>query len=659
VLLVLAGLLHYPQPYDNVVSWVNEKTGWSLPEYSKAPFKLGLDLQGGASLMYEAHTEDIEGVSAEDAVAGVRDVIERRVNAIGVAEPLVQTTKVGDSHRVIVELAGITDVNEAINLIGETPLLEFREENNEPPRELTAEEQDLLGEFNKDLKAAADQALRELRANPTAWGDKVQELSDDPIQIKSQGGSIGAVAQTNDLYDIAANVDAGQVGRTYFEDDAAIQIIRVDSKENVEEISASHILICFEGASRCAAESPLSKEDALAKAQELKAQATPANFADLAKANSTEPNADRSGGDLGSFRKGVMVQEFEEAVLAMQVGAISEPVETEFGYHLIYKKGVETVTDIEVSRIYLKKQTALDYVDQEPFVNTELNGAHLKRAQVQFQGQTNEPVVSLEFNEEGQQLFADITGRNLNRTVAIYLDGQIISAPRVQAVITTGEAIISGGFDIAGARVLAQRLNAGALPVPIELLSQQTVGATLGHESVSQSLFAGMIALLLVALYMIVYYRIPGLISVLALAFYGVLLLALFKIIGVTLTLAGLAGVTLSIGMAVDANVLIFERLKEELKSGKPYQSAVDEAFKRAWTSIRDGNVSTIITTVILGWFATSFIKGFALTLGIGVILSMFTAIVVTRVLMKIIARKSLVHKMPALFLQATKGDIK
>lgn len=658
IAFVLAGLLVYPAPYNATVGWLNEKTGLEIGSYKELPFRLGLDLQGGTHLEYAADTSQIVGIDQEEAIAGVRDVIERRVNAIGVSEPLVQTTKVGDEYRVIVELAGISDVNEAINLIGETPLLEFKEENTEPPRDLTQEERAALEAYNKELKTKAQEALRQVLATPEDFGSRVQELSQDPRQIKENGGSLGQIESGNELYTQIRNTAVGAITRTLVETEDGYSIVRVDTKDDIVEVQASHLLICFEGASRC--ETQISKEEALAKIQELKNQATPENFEQLVKENSTEPGADQSGGDLGSFRKGMMVAEFEEVAFSIPSRTISDVVETQFGYHLIYKKGETRIPAVTASRIFFKKQVDTDYVSNDQFKNTQLSGTHLERAQVQFQPQTNEPIVALTFNQEGAKLFEEITRKNLNKTVAIFLDGQIISAPRVQSVIANGEAVITGGFDIEEAKLLAQRLNAGALPVPIELIAQQTVGATLGKQSVADSLNAAMWGVILVALFMIVFYRIPGVLAVISLAFYGVMLLALFKLLGVTLTLAGLAGVTLSLGMAVDANVLIFERLKEEITSGKPYQSAVDEAFKRAWSSIRDGNISTLITTAILAWAATSFVKGFAVTLAIGVILSMFTAIVVTRILIKLVAKKSLVQKMPFLFLQrAQKGEQK
>jgi protein-export membrane protein SecD len=235
-------------------------------------------------------------------------------------------------------------------------------------------------------------------------------------------------------------------------------------------------------------------------------------------------------------------------------------------------------------------------------------------------------------------MFADITGRNINKPVAIFLDGIIISQPNVNEKITGGRAVINGSFSISEAKTLAQRLNAGALPVPINLISQQTVGASLGQVSLMTSLKAGLAGLLLVALFMIFYYRLPGLAAVLSLGIYGLAVLAIFKLPFFTLSLSGLAGFILSIGMAVDANVLIFERLKEEIKEGRPLSVAVENSFERAWPSIRDGNVSTIITSLILLWFSTSIVKGFALTLLIGILVSMLSAIYVTRNFLRIIS---------------------
>lgn len=447
ILLSVIGLGYmFPAQWNATVG----KTGL---EFKGTPFHLGLDLLGGAHLVYEADLSQVGESERADALRGVRDVIERRVNAFGVAEPVVQLT--GDT-RIIVELAGIQDVNEAINQIGETPILEFK--------------------------------------RPAAV---------DP-----------------------------------------------DAPDPMEGITVS---------------------------------------------------TDADGN-------------------ATLVGTDGEPVEL-------------------TSEIFAALQ------GNNQWENTELSGAHLKHASVEFDSNTGTPLVSLTFDSEGGEMFGKLTEELIGQKIAIFLDGSVISAPVVQDAIYGGQAQITGSDSIEEARTLAQRLNAGALPVPIELISQQTVGPTLGAISLERSLMAGAIGLVLIALFMLLYYRLPGLLAIAALVVYGVLVLSVFKMGSVTLTLAGIAGLILSIGMAVDANVLIFERLKEELASGRPLDRSIDEAVKRAWSSIRDGNITTLIACVILFGFSSSFIKGFALTLGIGVVASMLTAVVVTRAFLALAARWPLLNK--------------
>lgn len=280
---------------------------------------------------------------------------------------------------------------------------------------------------------------------------------------------------------------------------------------------------------------------------------------------------------------------------------------------------------------------------EEPdFIPSGLSGKHLKTAQLAFDPNTGVPQVDLEFNDEGAQLFLEITRRNVGKFLAIYLDGQPISVPRVNEEISGGKAVISGQFTIPEARELALRLKAGALPVPIHLVSQESIGASLGKESLDKSLKAGLVGLALVAGYMFIFYRLPGLISVLSLIIYSILVLSLYKLIPVTLTLAGVAGIILSLGMAVDANILIFSRIREELKSGKNLLPALDSGFHRAWLAIRDSQVTTLISAVILYMFSTSLVKGFALTLGLGTLISIFTAITVTKFMMSLFLRESL-----------------
>jgi preprotein translocase subunit SecD len=409
-----------PEAINGGINWIASSLPSSvagrLAHVPVVPFRLGLDLVGGAHLQYEADFSGLGDVNKAEAMEGVRDVVERRVNYFGVAEPVVQVT---GENRLIVEIAGITDIDEAIKLIGETPFLEFREQD------LTAE---------------------------------------------------GEVIQSGQLVN-------GEI--------------------------------------------------------------------------------------------------------------VPDP-----------------------------------WSGWKP---TGLSGKHVRHASLFFDPQTRQPEVLLELNEEGTTLFAEITRRNLGKPVAIFLDGQPISIPIVQSEINDGNAIISGNFTPSEAKQLVGRLNSGALPVPIRLIGQKTIGASLGQESLDASLRAGMWGLGMVALFMVVFYRLPGATSIVALGVYTLAVLAVYKLLPVTLTLAGIAGFILSLGIGVDANVLIFARMREELAAGKPLMTALREGFRRSWPSIRDSHVTTFIGAAVLYVFTTSIVKGFALTLGIGVILSLLTSTIVTR----------------------------
>ena len=302
----------------------------------------------------------------------------------------------------------------------------------------------------------------------------------------------------------------------------------------------------------------------------------------------------------------------------------------------------------------LATQSSTEFVDDGngnmipdvSFVDTGLTGRYLKRAQLSFSGAQggvgiSEPIVLIEFNKEGAELFADITKNNVGNVLAIFLDGEAISVPVIQSEITDGSAQISGDFEAEEARTLVRDLNLGALPVPIELISTQSIGASLGHDALTSGVNAALIGLFILSLFLILWYRLPGVISVVSLSIYLVMMLALFKLIPVVLTAAGIAGFILSIGMAVDANVLIFERVKEELEERNDLQEAIKQGFSRAWLSIRDGNISSIITAIILFWAGTSMVKGFALTFGLGVLISMISAIAVSRTFTLAIAGES------------------
>lgn len=425
ILTVLSVAVVLPEKYHGSPD-INISLG-PIKIQKKFSISLGLDLAGGSHLVFEANLDEIKGTDKELALEGVRNIIERRVNYFGISEAQVQTAKSGGSSRIIVELPGVEDVGSAVDLIGKTAQLKFREAPESTPEGEATVSALLYGPFT---------------------------------------------------------IDSGIVGR------------------------------------------------------------------------------------------------------------------------------------------------------------------NLKRAEIQFDQKSGEPVVGLTFDDEGAKLFADATKRNINRQLAIFLDDQIISAPRVNEVITGGQAQISGGFSIDEAKQLTTQLNAGALPVSIKLLAQSNIGPTLGQNAIDKSILAGVVGLAMVAFFMIGFYGLMGIIAVVALAIYGLVSFALFKAIPVTLTLSGIAGFMLSIGMAVDANILIFERMKEEIREGRLWQQAMEIAFGRAWDSIRDANVTTLLTAFILfnplDWdFLPRFglIRGFALTLAIGVIVGLFTGVFVTRTLMRVFYR--------------------
>jgi len=487
----------------------------------------GLDLQGGIHLEYKADISQVPSGKEGEALSAAQAVIERRVNAFGVGEALVQLSQSGAEKRIIVELPGIKDIEEAKKMIKETPFLEFREP--------VAPDADIFKTFdtlNQSTKETAQSTL-----------DRAKKGED---------------------------------------------------------------------------------------------------FAALAKELSQDPGSKDKGGDLDFVKKGVFVPEFDAVLFNPDFKAGSvwpNLVESQFGWHIIKKieeRGEGDALEIHAAHILIVKRSIDQYPDLK-WVVTGLTGKNLKSASVDYQSQgVGSPQVALQFDAEGTKLFADITKKNIGKPVAIFLDKEIISQPTVQNEIVAGQAVITGNFTMQEANALVKRLNEGALPVPITLVGQQSVDASLGKSALEQSLFAGLVGLGAVAIFMIVYYRFLGLIAVFALLLYSAMLLAIFKLsvftpFAITVTLSGIAGFILSIGIAVDANVLIFERTREELSYGKGVAKSIKEGFRRAWPSIRDGHVSTLITTVILIASGTGFVKGFAIILALGVLLSLFTAVVLVR----------------------------
>jgi protein-export membrane protein SecD len=517
---------------------------------------LGLDLAGGAHLVYQADVESIPSGDREGAVESARDVIERRVNALGVGEPVVQTNKAEDGYRILVELPGITDVNEAIKRIGDTPVLEFKEQADPIP--LTDSERAERESYNQVQKKRAESLLEQIKnASDEEFAKKAQEISEDP-NTKEKGGDFGFINQEE--------YPADELTGTLFE-----KITDGETYDGIAE-TAYGFHIVRRVATQC---------------------------------RNTEKN------------------EVVPCPPKDQKDAWKNLLEEVRGRHIMFLKRS------------LDPQYAVD-----PWKNTPLSGKHLKRASVEFDQNTATPIVSLNFNDEGAKLFEEITGRNVDKLVAIFLDGEMLSSPRVQQKISGGSAVITGTFTLEQTRELVKRLNAGALPVNITLIAQQQIGSSLGNQAVEKSFMAGVLGLLVVVLFMIIYYRLPGLIASISLIIYSLIMISLFKLVPVTLTLSGIAGFILTLGMAVDANVLIFERIKEELASKKTQRAAIDEGFARAWSSIRDGNISTLISGLILIFLGEGLIKGFGIALCMGIIISMFTAISVTRILLKLVAKQ-------------------
>lgn len=365
------------------------------------------------------------------------------------------------------------------------------------------------------------------------------------------------------------------------------------------------------------------------------------------EADTSKIAASDEAGALEALRNVVerRVNVFGVAEPLVQVEETSSFSSSENSHRLIVE--LPGVTDLNAAVAMIGQTPLLEFKlvknpqatsSEERYEDTGLTGALLSHAALQFGssqvGVPNEPTVLVTFNSEGATLFSNITTAHTREQLAIFLDGRSISEPVINEPITGGTAVISGNFTPEEAKELVRNLNIGALPVPIMLVGTNTVGASLGADTLNRGVKAGLIGLLLVGIFMALWYRLPGLVATLALGGYIIAMLALFKSIPVTLTAAGIAGFILSIGMAVDANVLIFERTKEELRGGKGVREALREGFSRAWPSIRDGHLTCLISAAVLFWFGTSLVQGFALVYGIGILMSLFTAIVITRTLL-------------------------
>ncbi|OGJ43651.1 protein-export membrane protein SecF [Candidatus Peregrinibacteria bacterium RIFCSPLOWO2_02_FULL_48_14] len=677
---------------------------------SVTDLKLGLDLKGGTQLDYAIDLSKVDSADRDQIVEGVKEVIRRRVDGLGVSEPSIYVSNIAEQYHVIVELAGITDLEDAKATVGKTIQLEFREENTNPEEdaEQAAWASEAANAFLDKVNAGEDFIIL-AQAEQKEYADEVYyeegELTEvslldtatqDAVKDQEVGFIFGPYEADSGYVLDASGVATPNKGMT------VIQMIDREVEEETttteEKVSARHILIAYEGAERADEGITRTEEEALARAEEVQGRLEAGeNFETLAGEYTDDASGKENGGDLGEFGRGQMTQAFEDAAFALEVEGVSEIVETEFGYHImtVYAKQEASEEVTEIEKVSLNK--IIYSTAPSPWIETPaMTGEHFKHADVTF-NQNYQPYVSITFTEEGATLFEALTEKNVGKKVAIFVGGSLISAPNVQEKISGGQAQITGDFTIEEAQNLARDLNTGAIPAPVDLVGQYNISATLGQEALDQSLFAGLIGVIILAIFMILYYRLPGLISTVALAIYSLLLifmiktalptavallisLALFGIIvhlllknrdsggekfiaflvacfvlffmtmvlstKITLTLAGIAGVILSIGMAVDANVLIFERMKEELGHGKGLTQAIDEGFRRAWDSIRDSNFSSLITCAILFYFGSSIIRGFALNLALGILLSMFSAIMLTRTLLHFISETKLSEKL-------------
>ncbi len=574
---------------------------------------LGLDLQGGSHLIYEADLRDQETgevleVSADQMEALLR-TIERRVNASGLGEPIIQ--RLGD-NRLLVQLPGITEPDRAKTLIGETARLEFKRRLTNVVTDLA----DLAQEDIVSVKAGLLPALTTELSPSTSLSPITGVTSTGPVAPPPPVVPIAMSTATSTPTSAATSTGAIADG-----DGPAVLLI-----EFTEDAAAKFEAVL----SRMTQSFILSSE----RAQEQGAQ-------------NVSPILLAGGHRLDVTVAGVEQLRFDATILTIlpldtpTVFAFSIPPSTE----ALEPPGLE-----ELQR-QVGENAEVYFSEFVPFIDEDigLTGDDLARAFPSQHTQTGEPVVNIEFNERGTKIFGEQTVDIVDKRertgevdlIAIFLDGKELIAPSVDTPITVGTGFIRGrDFTIERVRDLALLLESGRLPIPIKLIRERDVDAILGKDSLEKSVVAGFVGLGLVLLFMALYYRFPGVLASMSLLIYVGLVLAIFKIMPVTLTLSGVAAVILSVGMAVDANILIFERMKEELRAGRTLLSSINIGFDRAWPAIRDGNVSTLITCGILFWFAdqlgATIVQGFAVTLAIGVVISMFSAITVSRTFLRL-----------------------
>jgi protein-export membrane protein SecD len=542
------------------------------------------------------------------------------------------------------------------------------------------ENRTMSGIFLSQVITARTMTGRVIQEAPVAFGELAKEGTG--VSSAYEKDVVLDTPLSARLIGLLRGMKAGELKTVTMEDNSAKVVFMRLLTPGREQVDVSHILVAYKGANAAPATVTRTKEEALAKAQQLKKQLDAgAVFEDLARAES-DGTSKANGGKLEGIGHGELVPSFEDVAFAQPVGNISNPVETPFGYHLIRvdKAPYQTPDKASFDSLTYTGPDAADRANdalkrlqngqvtrQEEAVqlqsiffslvptgwkDTSLDGKHFRSASVNLDPTTNLPLVQILFDDEGAKMFQELTKKNIGKRIAIFVGGELVSAPTVQGEIIGGTAVITGSQNITEAQQLAQDLNTGAIPAPIYLSGQRTVEPTLGASAVSTSLLAGIVGIIVVMLYMLLVYRMLGLFADIALTVYAIIFAAMFKLPlllvtdqYIVLTLAGIAGTLLSIGMAVDTNVLVFERMKEELRKGKSLKTAVEIGFDKAWPSIRDSNVSTVITCLLLFLIGTSIVRGFAVTLGLGVVVSMFTGMIVSRWLLRRLAMTSVAEK--------------
>ena len=541
VLTILSALYIFP--------WA--KFGYTFPiEFFNSNYKLGLDLHGWVELDYKVDLDNAKMMSgqamqANDVIEGIKSVVERRVNSLGLAEPTIHTAQYGPNES---------------HIIVQIPTQNYAQ---------------IMTEQERNKKNSEDIA----RAKETIW--KVVKL-----EFREQKNEITLVdkAERKELadkvgQDIAGGLPFSVAGAKYR-----------DNYENVVYASANWVL---------PKEAQVSGIDSLTRFPYISEVAL----------THKEGTYDLSG----------------------------NVTLWDAGYAVVYLKSKGQSGTYDYEYIFVNEKPS-EWAPAKTVDGKILNDQYLERASVVF-SDFGAPQVQLLFDSEGAKIFGELTSRLINKPIAIYVGWTLLTAPTVQAKITDGRAVITGNYSVVEAKQLANNINTGIVPAPIYLTSERTIDAKIGGDSLGVILYAGFLGLLAIIVFLVYFYHISWLLAGLALVIYGILLIAIVKSFGIVLTLASIAGIILSIGLAIDANILIFERMKEALRSGDSMEKAIAVGFDRSWTAIWDSHITSLTSAVILYIFGISLIKGFGLMLGLGIVLSLFTAMWISRILIAFFGR--------------------